>query len=86
MLIWNKEELKFRFVLWGVSETSVDNYFTRQYIPEDKPELHTRRRENLKSHKEELPHQWKETTVVPIHKQGDKTDCSNEQGISLLST
>jgi hypothetical protein len=21
------------------SETSVDNYFTRQYIPEDKPEL-----------------------------------------------
>jgi hypothetical protein len=33
------------------SETSVDNYFTRKYIPEDKSELHTRRRENLKSHK-----------------------------------
>jgi hypothetical protein len=32
------------------SVTSVDNYFTRQYIPEDKSELHTRRRENLKSH------------------------------------
>jgi hypothetical protein len=32
------------------SETSVDNYFTRQYIPEDNSELHTRRRENLKSH------------------------------------
>jgi hypothetical protein len=32
------------------SETSVDNYFTRQYIPEDKYELHTRRHENLKSH------------------------------------
>jgi hypothetical protein len=32
------------------SETSVDNNFTRQYIPEDKSELHTRRRENLKSH------------------------------------
>jgi hypothetical protein len=31
-------------------ETSVDTYFTRQYIPEDKSELHTRRRENLKSH------------------------------------
>jgi hypothetical protein len=31
------------------SETSVDKYFTRQYIPEDS-ELHTRRRENLKSH------------------------------------
>jgi hypothetical protein len=33
------------------SETSVYNYFTQQYIPEDKSELHTRRRENLKSHK-----------------------------------
>jgi len=32
-------------------ESSVDNYFTRQYIPEDNSELHTRRRENLKSHK-----------------------------------
>jgi hypothetical protein len=33
-------------------ETSVDNHFTRQYIPEDNSEHHTRRRENLKSHKE----------------------------------
>jgi hypothetical protein len=33
------------------SETSVDNYFTRQYIPEDNSEHHTRCRENLKSHK-----------------------------------
>jgi hypothetical protein len=33
------------------SETSVDNNFTRQYIPEDNSEHHTRRRENLKSHK-----------------------------------
>jgi hypothetical protein len=33
------------------SETSVDSYFKRQYIPEDKSELHTRLRENLKSHK-----------------------------------
>jgi hypothetical protein len=32
------------------SETSVDNYFTRQYIPEDNSELRARRRENLKSH------------------------------------
>jgi hypothetical protein len=32
------------------SETSVDNYFTRQYTPEYNSELHTRRRENLKSH------------------------------------
>jgi hypothetical protein len=33
------------------SETSVDNHFTRQYIPEANSEHHTRRRENLKSHK-----------------------------------
>jgi hypothetical protein len=33
------------------SETSVDNYFKRHCIPEDKSELHTRRRENLKSHR-----------------------------------
>jgi hypothetical protein len=33
------------------SETSVDNYFTQQYNPEDKSELHTHRRQNLKSHK-----------------------------------
>jgi hypothetical protein len=32
------------------SETSVYNSFIRQYIPEDNSELHTRRRENLKSH------------------------------------
>jgi hypothetical protein len=32
------------------SGTSVDNYFTRQYIPEDNSGHHTRRRENLKFH------------------------------------
>jgi hypothetical protein len=36
--------------------------------------------------KEELLHQWKESIVVPIHKKGDKTDCSNYRGISFLST
>jgi hypothetical protein len=36
--------------------------------------------------KEELPDQWKESIVVPIQKKGDKTDCSNYRGISLLST
>jgi hypothetical protein len=34
------------------SETSVDNYFTRQYIPDDNSEQQARRRENLKSNKE----------------------------------
>jgi hypothetical protein len=36
------------------SETSVDNHFTRQYIPEDNSEHHTRRRENLKTHAYEV--------------------------------
>jgi hypothetical protein len=31
-----------------------------------------------------LPHQWNESIVVPIHKNGDKTECSNYRGISLL--
>jgi hypothetical protein len=36
--------------------------------------------------KEELPEAWKELIIVPIYKKGDKTDCSNYKGISLLST
>jgi hypothetical protein len=35
--------------------------------------------------KGELPHQWKESVVVPIHRKSDKTDCSNYRGISLLA-
>jgi hypothetical protein len=41
---------------------------------------------NLILKKKELPHQWKESLVVPIHKKDDKTDYSNYEGISLLST
>jgi hypothetical protein len=33
-----------------------------------------------------LPDQWKENITVLVHKKGDKTNCSNYRGISLLST
>jgi hypothetical protein len=33
-----------------------------------------------------MPDQWKESIIVPVHKTGDKTDCNNYCGISLLST
>jgi hypothetical protein len=36
--------------------------------------------------KEELPDPWKESIIVTICNKSDKTDCSNYQGISLLST
>jgi len=36
--------------------------------------------------KEKLPEEWKESVTVHIYKKGDKTDCSNSRGISLLPT
>jgi hypothetical protein len=36
--------------------------------------------------KKELPHQWRESSVIPIHRKSDKTECSNYGSISLLPT
>jgi hypothetical protein len=41
---------------------------------------------NSVCNKEELPQQWKEFIVVPVYRRGDKTDCTNYRGISLLPT
>jgi hypothetical protein len=50
--------------------------------------LHSKIHKLIKSicNKEELPDQWKESIIVPVHKKGDKTAHSNYCGISLLST
>jgi hypothetical protein len=41
------------------------HHFTRQYIPEDNSEHHTRRRENLKSHKTNLLFRDKVALISP---------------------
>jgi len=33
-----------------------------------------------------LPEEWKESIIVHIYKNGDRTDCSNYSGISLFPT
>jgi hypothetical protein len=40
---------------------------------------------NLVYNKEELPDQWRKSIIVAYDKKGDKTDCNNYRGISLLS-
>jgi len=35
---------------------------------------------------EELPEEWKESFIAPVHKEGDKTDCSNYRVVLHLPT
>ena len=32
-----------------------------------------------------VPHQWKDAVITVLHKKGDKTECINYRGISLMS-
>jgi hypothetical protein len=36
--------------------------------------------------KKGLPHQWKESIIVPNNRKFDKTDCNNYHGVSQLLT
>jgi hypothetical protein len=36
--------------------------------------------------REQLSNQWKESIIVPVRKNGDKTDCNNYCVISMLWT
>ena len=36
--------------------------------------------------KEELPEEWKESSIVPLYRKGDKTNCNNYRCISISST
>jgi hypothetical protein len=59
------------------SEMSVDNYFTWQYIPEDKSELHTHCRENMKSHivNAVIITVYSENHTKPTNTKHNVTDC-----------
>ncbi len=34
---------------------------------------------------ESIPQDWKKAIIIPVHKKGDRKECGNTRGISLLS-
>jgi hypothetical protein len=47
--------------------------------------LHSKFHELINSiwNMEKFPEQWSDSSSIPVHKKGNKTDCSNYRGISL---
>jgi hypothetical protein len=68
-------------------KSSVSDQILAELIQAGGEIVHSKTHKPINSicNKEKLPDQLKESIIVPVHKNGDKTDCSNYRGISLLS-
>jgi hypothetical protein len=64
---------------WKGTSRQVLIRFQLNWFKEERETLHSEIHKLIKLiwKNEELPHQWKESIVVYIHKKRDKTDCSN---------
>jgi len=75
------EKLK-RYKLPGIDQTPAE------YIKARDRTIHSGIDKLINSiwNKEKLPEKWEESIIVPIYRNGDKTEGSNYRGTSLLST
>lgn len=69
-------------------KASGEDMITSELLKNGGHELHKRMHALVQKiwSNETLPTEWLNSVIVPVHKKGDKTNCSNYRGISLLST